>query len=363
MNLQKHAIFFTAPLRNSLAFRSVKYGYANSRTKAMRSTLLAKKDLEALIESKNTQEIVGLLSRTSYSQDLIQEAVSFSRADLIEIALTKNFSRTLKKLVKISPKDDSAKISEVFKRYDILNIKNVLLGVHLREPKQKTHLLLIDSPSFSQGFLKNLADSTTIKEVVEKLKGTQYYLPLSQTLAMYEKNRDIGEVIFSLESYYHKQVSAGTKSSELGKTVKTMLDSEIDAKNIMTILRGKKEGFDSKKILGLLIKGGRVPTQELEKMVAAKSVEEAISIQGVFDLSAALSEYKKNSSLVHFENALEQSISGRGLKELRKSVLSLSAIVGFLFLKEKEVKDVRKIVRTKEFGLPVEEIKKLVVFA
>ncbi|MDO8633733.1 MAG: V-type ATPase subunit [archaeon] len=352
----------SAIFRKTLAYRSVRYGYANSRTKAMRATLLTKKEIESLIEAKNIQEIVGLLSKTAYSHDIMEEAVSFSRADLVELSLTKNFSRTLKKLVKIAPKSDSEKISRVFERYDVLNIKNLLLGIHLREPKEKIKLLLIESPGFSRASLNSLAESPGVKELVEKLKNSDYYSVLAQKVSEYEKNQEIENLVSALESRYHKKAAEANRvSADIGKTVKSMLDAETDAKNIMTILRGKKEGFDAKKISGMLIEGGKLSRSELEKIGSANFVEEAVKLQKAFDLSGALEDYKKSPSLTHFENALEQSISAKGLAELRRSILSLSAIVGFLFLKEKEISDVRKIVRTKEFGFSPEEIRKIVV--
>ncbi|MEK7539853.1 MAG: V-type ATPase subunit [Patescibacteria group bacterium] len=361
MTLVKAIAPFQSLVKGTLAYRAIRYGYANSRTKAMRATLLSKKETESLIDAKNIQEIIGLLSRTSYSADLIEEAVAFSRADLVEIALTKNFSRTLKKLVKISPKGDSEKIKRVFERYDVLNVKNLLLGIHLKEPKQKIKALLIESPAFNKAGLNSLAESTSIKELVEKLKNTDYYSALAGKVLDYEKNREIGLLVSALETYYHKKALGGeARSTDLGLAVKSMLEAECDAKNIMLVLRGKKEGFEEKKIRAMLIEGGKMTNAEIEKIVAAKSVEDAVKTLKRFDLANSLESYRKDHSLVHFENELEQGISQRGLSELRRSVLSLSAIVGFLFLKEKEVSDVRKIVRPKEFGFAPEEIRKLV---
>ena len=48
---------------------------------------------------------------------------------------------------------------------------------------------------------------------------------------------------------------------------------------------------------------------------------------------------------------------------LRTSVLSLGALIALLMLKEVEVKNVRKIVRGKEFGVPIEEIRESLIVA
>jgi vacuolar-type H+-ATPase subunit C/Vma6 len=64
---------------------------------------------------------------------------------------------------------------------------------------------------------------------------------------------------------------------------------------------------------------------------------------------------------VHFEVQLERSIVERGLRALRTSVLSVGAIASFIFLKEEEISNIRKIVRGIEFGIPRDEIREMVV--
>ena len=348
----------------SLAVRSIKYGYSNARTKAMYATLLSKKEMDSLIDAKNISEIVALLSRTYYAQDLVEEAAAFSKADLVEISLGKNFSRALKRLVGFSPKSDAGTIMEIFERYDLLNIKNLLLGIHLKEPKEKIRLMLLESPRFNSNLLKRLSELGTVRGLVESLKGTDYYRVLDRGLLDYEKTRDIQKLAAALENFYYQKFSHSKKAAfAVAKSVKRILQSEIDAKNIMVVLRSKKESISLDRTIGLLIGGGQIRVELLKKMAEAKTVEDALAMQGRFDLSGEIAQFKKDNSLSPLENALDEEIAKEGLRELRRGVLSLSAIVGFLFLKERETKNIRKIVRTKEFGFSAEEIRKLVVAA
>ena len=52
----------------------------------------------------------------------------------------------------------------------------------------------------------------------------------------------------------------------------------------------------------------------------------------------------------------------RSLKALRTSIMSIGAIVGFLFLKEGEMSNIQKIVRGKALGLPAEKVSQMLVF-
>jgi len=188
-------------LSNSVALRSLKYGYSNARTKAMKSTLLTVKELESMIEAKNVSEILSSLQRTSYKADLVEEAFEGSGADLIELSLGKNFARTLTKLIKISPKSDAPRIVSLFERYDVLNLKTILLGKHLNEPKEKIKLFLVESPRFNEGTLNRMLDLKDVKDVVSFLGGTPYSQILDKKLKQYQNSGEISVLVNALDNY------------------------------------------------------------------------------------------------------------------------------------------------------------------
>jgi vacuolar-type H+-ATPase subunit C/Vma6 len=175
----------------------------------------------------------------------------------------------------------------------------------------------------------------------------------------------------ALDFYYYEMASSIMASGEKeAQVIVTLLSFEADAKNIMTILRLKRGGADKKTIMTHMVGGGRISKARLEKIASGKDVHESAQLSTVFfmtktgrdEFAAAEQMYKKDGQLSHFEVVFERSIARRSLHALKRSIMSIGAIVGFLFLKEEEMHNIQKIVRGKALGLPPEKVSQMLTF-
>ncbi len=344
--------------------KAMKFGYSNARVKAMKQSLLSEKETNTLIEADDVAEVYTLLEKTPYKEDLIAGALKErTMADRIEFATTKNLSRTLKKIVKIVPKDTQGAVIALFQKYELNNIKTILTSKHIGEPKEKIEPIIMESMVLSKGKMNKLLNAKDVKEAVILLSGTQYGAVLEKQAKEYEKAGDITKLLFALDNYYYTKISAVVKNN-LGdeRIITKMLKAQADIKNISNICRAVKDGISEDKVTGMLIEGGNIGKDRLLKASRAKNVEEAAkNFISNYPLQKAIEEYKKTGSLIPIEMELEKNVARTGLKVLRNSVLSLGAIAGFLFLKEEEINNIRKIVRCKEFNLPNEKIREMTV--
>jgi vacuolar-type H+-ATPase subunit C/Vma6 len=130
----------------------------------------------------------------------------------------------------------------------------------------------------------------------------------------------------------------------------------------MNILRGKREGASEQEIMSYLIEGGTLSGFMLERLARARGADDAVKeVCKLYRLDAAAEAYAETHSIVWIEIALERKVMELGLRTLRTSVLSPGTIVGYLYLKENEIMNIRKIVRGKEFGTPPEKIRETIV--
>lgn len=348
----------------SMTARALTLGYANARVKGMKQMLLSGRETDALMQAADVEEIYALLERTQYRQDLVSSALKEKTlADQIELACAKNFSRTLKKILKVVPKDLSAKISQMFEKYEIGNIKTVLLSKHLSEPKEKIAHMLIETGILAKQATSRMLEAKGVKDVAQALSGTIYGTVLEKNMKKYEKDKDSVVLLAALDQYYYSKLPKISKNPYGDeKIILGMLKAQVDAKNISTVLRGKKDGMKENKIMEMLISGGSVPMEKLLQAANAKGLEESARVfEKTFRLAKALEIYKKTGSLIPIEIEAEKAIAAKGLGLLRTSVLSIGAIAGFLFLKEEEVSNIRKIVRAKEFNLGIDKISEMIV--
>ncbi|MCX6769110.1 MAG: V-type ATPase subunit [Candidatus Micrarchaeota archaeon] len=104
-------------------------------------------------------------------------------------------------------------------------------------------------------------------------------------------------------------------------------------------------------------------------MASAKDLAELLPIATSFFISEtgkgefteAEKLYASDRQLSHFEVVFERSLARRSLKAMYRSVMSIGALVGMIFLKEEEMHNIQKIVRGKALGLPQEKVSGMLI--
>lgn len=359
------------------------YGYSNARVRAMRPHLLTRRQAEDMLKVKTNAAVAEYLSRTGYRDDFSGMSAKITDEERVELAVSRNFARTAQKLLRITPKQSRPALLAFLRRYDILNIKTILLARKLSKGREETQNLLIPAGSLTKEELLSLFSAKSADELYTLLRGTDFgarllssdymrSIPRSQLKEMLH-SRDEGKteaLLAALDSYFYGAAFSGIPPSEkeMG-TILSLIKAEADAKNTITIMRLKKSGADKAAIMKSLVEGGSFNRTQLSRMAAAKGVSEVaalassffISATGRGEFAAAEKRFKDDGQLSHFEVAFERSLSRRSLHALRRSMMSLGAIIGFLFLKEEEMNNIRKIVRGKALGLPMERTAEMLV--
>ncbi len=353
----------TVPLvgwRASLKWDTLTFAYSNARAKAMKSLLLPHgKVREMAVGVKTVDAIIGILEESGYKQELVELSSKYAGADLVERALTLNLARTLNKLLRISPKCGYRVLHALFKKWEVHNVKTILVSKSQRQDNEKTRAFLVSVGTLNDAKLDELLQSKSVEEVVEKLKATEYYSVLSPLMKTFAQDKNVLPLLNVLDEYYFAGVA---KSAELAgdKSVSDIIKSEIDAKNVSSILRAKANNLSSEQSRKLVVKGGRIRARTLEKMIEAGDVKSAAQLVSDYDLSEAVKQFEETKSIVAFEIELEKQIVLFAIKKMRLASVSLAALAGYLYLKQSEVSNIRRIVRGKEFGLPQEKISRMV---
>ncbi|MCX8197532.1 MAG: V-type ATPase subunit [Candidatus Micrarchaeota archaeon] len=366
-----------------LTFKPLVYGYANARVRAMRTALLSRRQIEELIRIRTNAGVAEYLTRTSYKDDFGGLPANLGDEERVEIAISRNFARTARKVLRITPKQGKPTIVALLGRYDAHNIKTILLARKLGKSKQETEMLLLPAGSISSGELESMLDAKNADELYDMIKKTQFggkflasefskHLPKAQIQAAL-KNPQEGRLeilLAAIDSYYYHVVSSAVMPEDKdSKTVLDLLQKEIDAKNILTIMRLKQGGAERKEIAKSLVSGGSIQQKHIEKMLGAKDAFEVAKLAtelffskaGKLQIAEVQKKYEQDGMLSHFEVAFENWLAKKSLVALRRSMMSLGTIAGFLFLKEEEVNNIRKIVRGKALGLSPQQIEQMMV--
>lgn len=334
------------------------YGYSNARTKAMKSLLIPESKIRELIAVPSIHEIIEILEGTAYRSELIELSTNYKEGDLVERALSKNLSKICSKLLEITPSVGKGVLSNILKRFEIHNLKSILVGKSLEYSKEEIERLIINIGQFDKEFLLKLLELSTLEEIVNSLANTEYKFLLN-FIQEYKETHDPLPLLNSIDMYYYQVLSeSGWLTDEKG--VWSLIDAEVNTKNIINLLRAKHNRLGKEETKKLIISGGSI-LPSIYKVLEKEKMEDVVKeLKNTYDLSEAYEKYKKDGSLAHFEIELEKNVARNAVRTLRLSSLSLAAIMGYLVLKEIEIGNIRKIVRAKEFGLPAELIKEMV---
>jgi V/A-type H+-transporting ATPase subunit C len=303
----------------------------------------------------------------------------------VETAVGRNFARTAQKLLRITPEQSKPTLRAFLGRYDAHNIKTILLGRKLGKPKEETSHLLIPAGSITSDELSRMLSAKSPEELYESIRTTDFgsrfissksasHLPrqkIKEALASPHANGEMADsLLLALDSYYFEITVSAIKPGEKDAAIMlNLLSAEADVKNALTIMRLKRGKADKRTIMKNLVQGGNFKNCQLEKMAEARDVSEIPKLAPGFFVSEAgkaafvdaEKRYKEDGNISHFEVAFEGSLARRSLHALHRSMMSIGTIAGFLFLKEEEMNNIRKVLRGKALGLPMEKIAEMLV--
>ncbi|MDD5317345.1 MAG: V-type ATPase subunit [Candidatus ainarchaeum sp.] len=348
----------------SYAARPMRYAYSSSRTKAMKGALLSKDDMEQLISADRVGDVIAVLGRTDYKDDMTEPALRHSGADLVDFALGRHMARKARKILSFAPGEALPAVLSVLEKWDAYNLKTILLAKHLGHPNAEIVPLLVPAGAFTKDDLLRMLSQESVEGVASLITGTGYGEALEPLLAEYKKSKNIQPLLNAVEKHFYAKLS-GAVSPRIpdGERILAVVRASIDNRNAVNILRGKREGASEAKIRSYVIGGGTLTAHELNRFIQAPTTDEAFkAVMERFGLTP-LEPGGRKASLVNMETELERRVLRLGFRTLRMSVLSPGVLVGYLLLKENEVNNVRKIVRGKEFNLPPAKIRGTLVFA
>lgn len=358
----------------SIKSRALKYGYSNARIKAMKGLLLKPSFLDELIRVGSIEAMVELLQRTGYKNDLSSASVGYAGSELIEKAASENFSRTVRQLFRLTPKDDQEALKALLVKWDLINLKTLMHARQLHRSYDDVKPYLFPVGGLSEESFRRIMkaeEKDILREVRRTPLGEQM---LSTSTAHFSKRmwdkfraalRSLDaflqmETIIDAYTYLLMDKGLAESGGKEMDGIRRILRKEIDVKNIMIIERMKKHGADAPKTREALIRGGTLSEAVIQKLLDSKDLP---TTAGLIKQRFRSIEIKEgvDLDLAQLEIALEKSLARQKTSAFYRAVLSAGVIVGFLLLKEEEINNLRKIAKGKEFNIPEEDVRDMLV--
>ena len=336
------------------------YPYTYARVSAMKSKLLRRDDYTKLLKMK-VNEIAKFLQETEYKKEIDEMAVSFSGIDLIEISLNKNLVRAFSKLKRISEGDLKLLIDAYLHRKDITNLKTIFRGKFTKADDAYIESLLMPVGLLGRDYLLALLKKESIEDMAKAIR----FIDLNDAVKAFKESGNLFEIENRLDRYYYDTLIKVTRRIPTqGELFKAFLENEIDILNIKTILRLKREEMPGKEIERyLFFSGARLKRHALLRLANTPDLATVISMIRKHGYAKLIEEgdVRKDKTLIDIEINLNHYLLDRAVLLLHQNPLSIDVILGYMFAKEVEIRNLKTLIKGKQLGLDEDFITKELV--
>ena len=330
----------------------LEYSGIVTKTRAMESRLLSPGQFQELASLHTIPEAVEYLKKnTAYAETLESlEPTQLHRGN-IEKLLTQSLYRDYTKLYRFCGQKQRKFMELRLKSYEIDLIDYCLRIVinHYKRPFD-LHYKKEFFDRYSQLSIDRLITSRTTDELVDNLKGTEYYDPLkklqdAQKVTLYDYD-------LALELYFFTTLWKARKKmlkKEDLELYERDCGSQIDLLNMQWIYRAKKY-FNMKPadIYQLILPiHYRLSTDLIKGMVEATTLEE---LQTLCNQTPYARHYESTEQLT-MEQMYSECLHHLYTIDRRRNPYSIAAVNTYLFLKEEEIKKLTTALECIRYGL------------
>ncbi|MBS3114308.1 ATP synthase A1 subunit C [Candidatus Woesearchaeota archaeon] len=341
------------------------YPYTYARTAVMKSLLFKKEDYHKMLKM-GFSEIAKFLQDSHYKKEINALATEHSGGDLLELALNRNLAESFKKLIRISPYELGLLIGEYVKRKDIDDIKTIIRGKFTNANEKLILNSITAAGTLSYDFLVSLLKKESIENILKSNTMVDFALFANGLNDLKEKNSLIS-IENAFDKYYYNNLIQFSKIlPKEGALFRNFLQKEVEMLNILTLLRLKKAKLGKEAVRDFIISGSRLSNSKIMSMAEVDDVDELSRILEKTDyknvIAKGIDEHKKTGSLIMLETELYKYLLRQSILLLHQHPLSVDVILGYMFAKDIEVRNLKIIVKGKQLGLDYEFIESQLVF-
>ena len=330
----------------------LKYSGIVTKIRAMEAKLLTPEQFADIANLRSVPDIADYLRKnTAYAEVLDTLTEDQIHRGNIEKVLVQSLYHDYTKIYRFCGQSQREFMKLIMKGYEIELINYCLRIVinHYQEPFDLNH----KKPFFdkySQISIEKLITSRTTDQLVENLKGTEYYEPLkklknSQSVTLFDYD-------LALNLYYFtamwKERKKFLKKKELELFTRDC-GSKIDLLNMQWIYRAKKH-FNLKEadIYSLLIPiHYRISVEQIKAMAEASNMDEFFA---VLQKTPYARHYNFEQDLT-IEQMYEDCLYHLYTADRRQNPYSIASINMYLFLKEEELRKLTTAMECIRYGL------------
>lgn len=337
------------------------YLLSNAKVRARKGNLFDEKHFSEIMEADDVNEIVTYLKGFP---DYLEHLENYSVEKSLDIQLAKMYTS----LSKIVPDDIVKTFIVLAKKTDMDNIKSLIAAKEANLTEDETLNLLIPAGKL-YSLCEQLVSVNTVEDIITGLDTTEYGSILEESLRDYEEKGMILPLEFALDKYYLENLlkTSGAAADENTEVLHSYIGSQVDIANLKLILRAKADDLDYDAISSYIVPDGyQIKEWKLKDLMEAETIPTLINGLDGTDYYSPLNEsvtaYNESKSVSVLETTLDEYLINYANDLSLRKPLGIGPIIGYINEKEKEIKNLKIIVRAKrEADFPMSKLQEMLV--
>jgi V/A-type H+/Na+-transporting ATPase subunit C len=348
-------------MKNSKKLKYEFNPYTFARISAMKSLLLKSEDYDRILKMSSS-EIMKHLQEGVYGEEINKLSIKYSGIKLAENTLNRHLERVFNKLKIISDPSIEYLMIQYLKRYDFWNIKTLLRAKITKVPSQDLKDLILPVGSLKYDNLKQLYEKESVREIIESC-GLINKTEFDDAIQRYEDTKDLSEVENLLDYHYYLDSVEFAKQIPLqGKLFKEFFMYEFDIYNIELFLKKIFFNLEEKDIENYVIYEGKdLSKKVITSLLHCKKLSQLLNILSKTKYREILPEISESDPLLRYEIILERFLLQKSILLYHQNPLTVDLVLGFMFAKEIEVRNLRVIIKSKSLEYTEDYVKNLIV--
>ncbi|MEM2849092.1 MAG: V-type ATPase subunit [Candidatus Bathyarchaeia archaeon] len=343
------------------------YALAVALTGALKSFTLTPSQYEAMLRIKDPYKILTMLEETVYKQTVSEVLDKTLNIENIERALLVHYYDVFRKVLTVTPAYVKPLLNAILGRHELTCLKTLIKLLAQDVKPEEAFRTIIPVGRYNEEVCKIILNMRDISRIIDFLKleevelisifSSLFHIILSQKIGYTAPLETAIDKYAMIRVWNEVQKLKGYDK----KMAEHLIGVEIDAMNIMTVLRIKNIGVDITNMGDLIIPAYyKITNDTLIKMYIAPSIPKAMDIL-MESYYGKVTLPGREKTLFEIEVSLKRHIAKESAKIFQGDRFHVGILIGFLNLKFYEANDLITIINGKIREIPEEDIKKALI--
>jgi V/A-type H+-transporting ATPase subunit C len=334
------------------------YSAVHARVRAMYSRMLTSENRARLCEAATLAALVAGLGETIYGPYLAKVADKDLTPRRAIYQIQSHLANAYLTVIRLVPKHARSLLSQLYRRFEVDNLKAVLRGVATGAAWGEVRYVLFPVGSFSILPAQAMMEAGSVAAAVERLRGTIYYHTLEHAMKRYSAEQNLFPLEVALDLDYWRELweDVGRLSKRDRVQALHIVGSLVDVNNLMWAIRYRVyHHLSEEEIINYTLPFGYKVRDTHIRAIAAGADIARILAQVFPDLTGVESLLQEpESGLPELELRLQRYLVERCEAAFVGYPFHIGIPLAYVVLNELEIQDLTVLVEAKALQVPSE---------